>query len=182
MQYKPHKNTKNAWIVVGFLTTMAFLFWLFGALKWGYSVVNQTGLMVTVVADLLVAIRYLINDYVYSINEEGYFTVHRVTAKSNKLLADIRITAGDRIVPGKKDMSEYGAINRKENFAVSLFPKQTYYYIFKTKSGQDAMILECGEDVAELIGQAIEKYGRMRRDEDEENEYGEKDENDEGEG
>ncbi|MGM9636469.1 MAG: hypothetical protein ACI3YK_00625 [Eubacteriales bacterium] len=170
MQYKPNKNTKNAWVVVGFLSTMAFLFWLFGVLKWGYSVVNQSGLMIMAVADVLVIIRYLLNDYVYSINENGYFTVTRVTAKSNKLLADIRISADDRIVPGKKDMSEYGAIRKKENFAVSLFPKQTYYYLFRSGKDQDALILECGEDVAELIRQAIDTYGKMRGDEYEKDE------------
>lgn len=161
MEYKPNKKTRKTWVVLGFVTGIAMLFWLFGFLGWGILAVNQLGMIAMLVADILIVSRYILNDYVYAINEQGYFTVVRVYGKNRRFLADVRISSADQIVSSKKDLSKYGRIDQKENFCASLYPDSTYYYLFKSGGKQCAMVLECGEDVAVLIRQAIRRYGAI---------------------
>lgn len=161
MEYKPNKKTGKTWVVLAFLTSIAILFWLLGFLGWGYLALNQLGLMAMMVADILIVSRHILNDYVYAINEQGYLTVVRVYGKNRRFLADIRISASDRIVSAREDLSKYGKIDRKENFSVSLFPTSTYYYLFQSGGKRCAIILECEADVAELIGRAIAHYGAI---------------------
>ncbi len=173
MEYKPNKKTGKTWVVLGFITGIAFLFWLLCFLGWGYLAINQLGLMVMMVADILIVSRHILNDYVYAINEQGYITVVRVYGKNRRILADIQISASDRIVSSKEDLSKYGRIDQKENFSISLFPDSTYYYIFMSGGKRCAMVLECGEDVAERFRQAILQYGAINDAKNENNEDGE---------
>lgn len=168
MEYKPDKKTGKVWVVLGFLTGIAVLFWLVDFLGWGYPAVNQLGLISMVVAVILVVNRYILNDYVYAINEHGYFTVVRVYGKNRRILADVRISASDRLIRSGEDLTRFGAIKRKENFSASIFPKSTYLYIFQTGGDRCAMVLECGEDVAERIRKAIDYYGAINDAESEE--------------
>ncbi len=161
MEYKPEKKTGKVWAVLGFLTAIALLFWLTDFLGWGFPVVNQLGLIGSAVAIILIVCRYILNDYVYAINEHGYFTVVRVYGRNRRVLADIRISAADRLVSAGEDLSRYGPIRRKENFSISIFPKSTYLYIFQSGGAVCAMVLECGEEVAARIRQAIEYYGAI---------------------
>lgn len=167
MQYQPHKITRNSWIILALLTTALLLFWAFGLLKWGYAIVNQAGIMITAVADILVLNRYILNDYVYSINENGYFTVHRVFGRSSKLLADIRISVADRILPLDRQSADYKNCYRRENFAPSMFPKECYLYLFRSGDRQEGMILECTADVAQRIEDAIRTLGSRPEGEEE---------------
>lgn len=161
MEYKPDKKTGKAWVMLGFLTAIAVLFWLIDFLGWGFRAINQLGMIGALVAIILTVNRYILNDYVYAINEHGYFTVVRVYGKSRKILADIRISASDRLVKSGEDLSRFGTIKRKENFTVSAFPTSTYLYIFRTGRDVCAMVLECEKDVAERIMQAIDDYGAI---------------------
>ncbi len=166
LSYKPDKIKKNAWIVFGIISAIAIIIYVFVLFNIGIKYLNELLLALTLMADVLFLIRYLLYDYVYTINESGYFTVTRVYGKNNHLLADIRISRGDVILPYEKgaDLSRYGSVMKKENFCSSAFPKSRYIYIFKSGDHKDAFILECGEDTAKKIALAIDYFGSRGTD------------------
>ena len=168
LNYKPDKIKKNAWIVFGIISAIAIIVYVFVLFDIGIKYLNELLLALTLMADVLYLIRYLLYDYVYTINESGYLTVTRVYGKNNHLLADIKISRGDVIVPYDKstDLSRYGSVMKKENFCSSAFPKSRYIYIFRSGDHKDAFILECGEDTAKKIALAIEYFGNRETDDD----------------
>ena len=161
LNYQPEKIRKNAWIVFGFISSIAVMFYVFSLFGLGVKWINQLALALVLVVDIMYLIRYLLYDYVYVINEHGYFTVTRVYGKNNRLLADIKITRGDVIIKydTNTDLSRYGRIEKKENFCSSAFPLSKYIYIFSSGGAKNAFVIECGEDTAKIIADAIEKFG-----------------------
>lgn len=169
LNYQPNKIRKNAWIVFGFISSIAVIFYVFSLFSIGIKWVDQLFLALTLTADLLFLMRYILYDYVYTINEHGYLAVRRIYGKNNRLLADIKISRGDVILKYDRstDLSRYGRVSRKENFCTSAFPLERYIYIFNSGEGKQAILLECGADTAEVIAHAIEIFGSREVDDDE---------------
>lgn len=160
LNYQPNKIRKNAWIVFGFISSIAVIFYVFSLFSIGIKWVDQLLLALTLTVDLLFLMRYILYDYVYTINEHGYLTVTRVYGKNNRMLADVKLSRGDVILKYERgvDLSRYGSISKKENFCTSAFPVERYIYIFSSGGEKQAFLLECGADTAEIIAQAIEMF------------------------
>lgn len=170
LSYTPNKIRKNAWMVFGFISSIAVIFYVFSLFSIGLVWLNQLFLVVALTADLLFLMRYILYDYVYTINEHGFFSVRRIYGKNNRLLVDLQISRGDVIVKYDRDtdLSRFGRISRKENYCSSAFPLEKYIYIFNSGETKQAIIIECGADTAEVIAHAIEIFGKEAEDDDDE--------------
>lgn len=170
LSYTPNKIRKNAWMVFGFISSIAVIFYVFSLFSIGLVWLNQLFLVVALTADLLFLMRYILYDYVYTINEHGFFSVRRIYGKNNRLLVDLQISRGDVIVKydSDTDLSRFGRISRKENYCSSAFPLEKYIYIFNSGDKKQAIIIECGADTAEVIANAIEIFGKETEDDDDE--------------
>lgn len=168
LNYIPNKIRKNAWMVFGFISSIAVIFYVFSLFSIGLVWLNQLFLAVTLTADLLFLMRYILYDYVYTINEHGFFSIRRIYGKNNRLLVDLQISRGDVIIKYDRDtdLSRYGKISRKENYCSSAFPLEKYIYIFSSGGAKQAIIIECGADTAEIIAQAIEIFSSQKDDDD----------------
>ncbi|MBO4355794.1 MAG: hypothetical protein J5850_02945, partial [Clostridia bacterium] len=147
MEYKPRKNRKNGIVITISLLIISFIFYLSLALDWGIRIVNQVGMIVTAAIGIFVLSRYVLTDYVYKINENGYLTIHRVYGRSTRLLADIKISQTDRVVIGKKEISGLGKIDIKENYSSSLFPESVNDYLYYSGGKKVLLVLEGGQDL-----------------------------------
>jgi hypothetical protein len=159
MQYKPNKNTQPAWILLGISTSLAILFYVLGAFSLGILWINQLFMLLFLVLSTLILVRYVLVDYVYCVNENGYLTVTRVYGKNTRIVADIRMSASDELLTKKEFEKQKEKIDRLENFCLSIRAKTVYYYVFSNKTERNALLLECQPDVADFIARAIEIFG-----------------------
>lgn len=160
MEFKPSKIKRDGIIITFVLFISAFIFYILLAFDVGFSIVNQIGMVVLFTCAIIILIRFVLVDFVYKINEDGYLTIHRVYGRNSKMLADIKISADDSAVLGKSEIDKRGKPDVKENFASSMFPQSVIGYYFMSGGKRHLIILEGGRDLFEVLKEAIEKYGK----------------------
>ncbi len=156
MKYKPKKNNKKVYIVSAIYLVVIVVAFVLEALDMGYTFLNQLTVL-TVATAAVYTLRYVIFDYVYSVDEEeGYLEVIRVGSKLPKTFASVKMSKDDLVVKEEKDMSIYN-VTKKERFNATMFAgsENMYWYIFTLNGERQALILECEEAFCEYLKNQI---------------------------
>ena len=157
MQYRPKRDNKNAYRFCALFIVMAAVCVAAEVTGIGIKLVDQTLIVVFLTCALYVYIRFALSDFVYTVSDDGYLEVIKITAKIPKTLASVKMSSSDIIVREEKDMSAYSFVKRKERFNLTMFAKNCRWYIFELNGVKQALILEGDDDFFDFLQRRIDR-------------------------
>lgn len=116
IQYRPKLKNRKLIAISFLLLVLSVLIFPFASFSGRYASVVQILAIISVSASVFILIKYVIPDYLYTI-ENGHLTIHKVTKSQSVCVADIELSDAQS---GVLTADEYKAQNK---------PKKVYTYL-----------------------------------------------------
>lgn len=169
MQYRPKRNNKNAILAAATLVACVGICIVAEISGVGYHIVDETLILLFITAALYIFIRYVLFDYVYHVRDDHYIDIVRVTSNVPSTLISVRMSSTDLVVKVEGDMkSKYPDIVKKNKYNLSLFPKNTYWYIYSLDGARYALVLEGDEQFFDYLKEQIRSIDPRTEETDDE--------------
>lgn len=157
MQYRPKRNNKNAYRFCAAFIVMAAVCVVAEVTGVGIKLVDQTLIVLFLTFALYVYTRFVLADFVYTVTDDNYLEVVKITAGIPKTLASVKMSKNDIIVKEEKDMSARSDVKRKERFNLTMLAKNCRWYIFEINGTKQALILEGDDDFFDFLQKRINR-------------------------
>lgn len=158
-RYAPQRKTRRERVIAAALLLTACGIMLLSLTPIGVKSLNQLLAFLAATAGILVTTRYCLTDFIYEIDrdENGVLYMQVIRRQGKRLMTVaqfdlsqlIAFRDGARIGDLEK---ETGSLKRQMNCCVSMEPAHTLALCAESNGERFALLLECGEELAALLG------------------------------
>ena len=167
-RYAPQRKTRRERVIAAALLLTACGIMLLSLTPIGVRSLNQLLAFLAATAGILVTTRYCLTDFIYEIDrdENGVLYMQVIRRQGKRLMTVaqfdlaqlIAFRDGARIGDLEK---ETGSLKRQMNCCVSMEPAHTLALCAESNGERFALLLECGEELAALLGNLQSKINHV---------------------